>query len=50
MDGKIHDFQRDYDEHREEILINCGLRVLRIKNEEMKDLYAVLKRIKDFIF
>ena len=31
LDGKIHDFQKDYDERRNEILSNMGLKVLRLK-------------------
>jgi len=50
IDGKIHDFQKEYDERREEILINMGLRILRFKNEEIGNLAFVLKQIEKFIF
>ncbi len=49
LDGKIHDFQKEYDQHRDEILKSLGLNVLRIKNAELRDVEAVLKRIKDFL-
>ena len=35
LDGKIHDFQKDEDEFRENILKDQGLRILRIRNEEL---------------
>ena len=50
VDGKIHDFQKDYDERREEILTNMGLRVMRIKNEEIRNINKVLKNIEFFLF
>ena len=49
VDGKIHDFQKEYDNRRQEILENMGLRVLRFKNDELNDLAFVLKRIKEFV-
>jgi molybdenum cofactor cytidylyltransferase len=48
IDGKIHDFQKDYDENREEILRALGLSGLRIKNEEFVDITKVLKKIVEF--
>jgi very-short-patch-repair endonuclease len=49
VDGKIHDFQKEDDEHREEILKSLGLTVLRIKNEEVEDIIKVLEKIKIYI-
>lgn len=49
VDGKIHEFQKDYDERRDEILTNAGLRVLRLKNEELTNVSLVLRKIKNFI-
>ena len=49
VDGKIHDFQKDYDQRREEILTNMGLRIIRFKNEEFKDISAVLRKIRNFV-
>ena len=44
IDGKIHDFKKEYDERREEILEGAGLKVLRIKNEEFVNIHEVLKK------
>ena len=46
VDGKIHDFQKEDDQHRDDILKGLGLRVLRIKNDELKDVVKVLDKIK----
>ena len=46
LDGKIHDWQKDYDENRDLILTQLGLKVLRLKNEELDDLGAVLEKLK----
>ncbi|HOK51344.1 MAG: endonuclease domain-containing protein [Bacteroidales bacterium] len=45
LDGGIHELQKEYDEQRDIILNNLGLRVLRIKNEELKEINKVLQRI-----
>jgi molybdenum cofactor cytidylyltransferase len=45
VDGKIHDFQKDYDENREAILRDLGLTILRIRNEEFVDVKKVLQKI-----
>ncbi len=50
LDGKIHDFQKEKDQFRDEILTDLGLRILRIKNEETKDIFKVLEKIRVFIF
>jgi leucyl-tRNA synthetase len=50
LDGKIHDFQKEKDEFREEILKDLGLRILRIRNEEVEDVTKVLRKLKEFIF
>ena len=49
VDGKIHDFQKEDDLQREDILRNLNLSVLRINNEEVKDMSSVLEKIKVFI-
>lgn len=46
IDGKIHDFQKDYDTNRDKVLNELGLIVLRIKNEELGNLDSVLKKIR----
>lgn len=49
VDGKVHDFQKDYDQNRDAILASLGLVTLRIKNEELAEVYVVLKKIRAFI-
>ena len=50
VDGRIHDFQKERDNRRMEILEGAGLRILRFKNAEVKnDVFNVLKRIETFI-
>ena len=49
VDGMIHEFQKEEDEHREEILKSLGLTILRIKNEEVKDILNVMEKIKMYI-
>jgi len=49
VDGKVHDFQKDFDQNRDTILASLGLVTLRIKNEELVDVYEVLKKIREFI-
>lgn len=45
IDGSIHNLQAEYDEQRDFILKQKGLRVLRIKNEEFKDVNQVKQKI-----
>jgi leucyl-tRNA synthetase len=49
VDGKIHDFQMDDDRHREDILKDSGLKIMRIRNEETEDMVKVLATINEFI-
>ena len=47
LDGKIHEFQKDYDQQRDLIISAKGLKILRFKNEEAeKDIISVLEKIK----
>jgi very-short-patch-repair endonuclease len=46
LDGKIHEFQKDYDDNRDLILAQLGLRTIRILNEELEqNIETVFKRI-----
>ncbi len=45
LDGEIHDFQKEYDQGRDSIMREMGLRVLRIRNSEIEDLDSVLRKI-----
>ena len=49
VDGKIHEFNKEYDKHRDEIINLLGIKVLRIKNKEIEqNIYKVLEKIKSF--
>jgi len=45
-DGKIHDYHKERDYNRDEIIKQHGLKVLRFKNEEILQVDTVLERIK----
>jgi very-short-patch-repair endonuclease len=47
LDGKIHDFQKEYDKERDSILNQLGLDVIRIKNEELENISQVLEKIRN---
>jgi very-short-patch-repair endonuclease len=47
LDGPIHDFQKEKDYRREQILASFNLRVLRIRNEELNNIELVKKKIAD---
>jgi very-short-patch-repair endonuclease len=49
VDGRIHDYQKDRDQHRDEILKHFGLRILRIKNEELSNISEVIIKIQLFL-
>ena len=50
VDGKIHDFQKEDDKHREKILKSLKLTVLRIRNEEVDNIRSVLEKIRKQIW
>ena len=45
IDGPIHDYQQEYDIQRDFIMKQRGLKVLRIRNEELNDPEAVMEKI-----
>jgi len=45
VDGEIHKSRKYYDEQRDLILQELGVKVLRIKNDELKQMDMVLKKI-----
>jgi very-short-patch-repair endonuclease len=50
IDGKSHEYQKDYDELRTHIINALGINVIRFKNEEIdNDLTDVLKRLEDIL-
>lgn len=46
LDGKIHDNQKDYDQQRDLILNDLGLRVVRFSNDAMENPEVVVKEIE----
>ncbi|SHN10532.1 endonuclease domain-containing protein [Mucilaginibacter sp. OK098] len=47
-DGPIHQFKREYDKNREEVLIALGLRILRFDNLQiLNETQKVLNTIKE---
>jgi very-short-patch-repair endonuclease len=46
LDGSVHEEQWKYDESRDEAISRQGVRVLRISNDAMRDLEAVIDHIK----
>jgi len=49
LDGPVHNLMKKYDEFRDSELENKGLKVLRIKNEELQDLEKVKIKIIKFL-
>ncbi|MCJ7447660.1 MAG: endonuclease domain-containing protein [Bacteroidales bacterium] len=49
LDGPIHDVNEEYDTFRDSELQNLGIRILRIKNEELINMDEVLQKIKVFM-
>jgi len=47
LDGKIHDFQKKKDRWREEIIKNRGIRIIRIKNEELSNMELVFRKLEE---
>ncbi len=45
LDGGIHLKRKEDDKHRDEVLNTLGVKVLRIKNEELENMDEVLGRI-----
>ncbi len=49
IDGKIHDLKKDYDNDRDQKLTEKGMKVVRIKNEDIIDEINIEKRLTDII-
>jgi very-short-patch-repair endonuclease len=49
VDGKIHEFTKEYDSVRDSRLLNKGIFVVRIKNEELEDMNSVILFIEKII-
>jgi very-short-patch-repair endonuclease len=49
LDGPIHGNNLEYDQFRDAEMVNLGLHILRIKNEELLDIKDVLKKIEAYL-
>lgn len=49
IDGEIHNNQEEHDELRTQLLGEKGIKVIRIKNEEINDKDLIINRIKKFL-
>ncbi len=50
IDGKIHENQKDYDNLRDHLINAMGIRVVRIKNEDLTDIPTLIEKLKtDFL-
>jgi len=49
LDGPIHEESEEYDDYRDSELQELGIKVLRIKNEELENMPEVLNRIKQYL-
>lgn len=47
LDGKYHDFRKYEDYNRDLVLKELGLKVVRVKNEELQKIEQVRKKILD---
>ncbi len=49
LDGPVHEYTEEYDKYKDSELMELGIRVLRIKNEELANMKEVLNKILGFI-
>jgi len=49
IDGRVHDYQKDYDRQRTIVLESLGLKVIRFKNEELVNEKFVFQKIMEAI-
>ncbi len=49
IDGPIHEKSQEYDQFRDSELHDMGFHILRIKNNELKNMQDVVNRIKSFL-
>jgi len=49
LDGPVHDENPEYDQFRDSEMKEMGIKVLRIKNDDLKNLNEVLLRIMAFL-
>ena len=49
LDGKIHDYQKDRDKWRDEIIQSQSINLIRIKNEELNNIEMLMNKIKNHL-
>ena len=49
LDGKIHEYQKEYDSERDSKLLNKGILVVRIQNDDVNDTSAIHEIIRKFV-
>jgi very-short-patch-repair endonuclease len=50
VDGKNHDYQKDYDELRTQVIDSLGISVVRVRNEDIENnIDQVLKRMRGVV-
>ena len=49
LDGLIHDEKQEYDQFRDDEMKLMGIHVLRLKNDELRDMNTTLEKIKNFL-
>ena len=49
LDGSVHDNQPEYDRDRDLILLDLGIRVVRYKNEDVKEIEILLGKILEVL-
>jgi very-short-patch-repair endonuclease len=49
LDGRVHEEQWKYDDSRDRAISSVGVRVLRISNDALHDVEAVIEHIKEFL-
>ena len=49
LDGPIHENNLEYDQFSDAEMVNLGLQILRIKNEELQNIDEVLKKIETYL-
>src|SRR5699024_4929037 len=49
LDGKIHEYQQEYDYNRDLVLARMNLRTLRIKNQELRNIEEVKNKILRYL-
>jgi len=49
LDGPVHENNLEYDQFRDSEMVNLGIHILRIKNEDLQNIDEVLKKIETYL-